>query len=343
MTSGLLQTLSPLDASIEYLILHVPEESLPPRFLPATNTSNPFITSMHRGADDLKRRWMQDQAVKAGWPKYAVDECLSDGRSLDNWPLLLRALGSKLIGESWDEHRGVSEQSTLSRSAVTGVEDEFEVVHALYPESTFSADTQELTIPLPFAAIDFHVIMPSHREGGYPPPMYLMSRTVPAFIRLHLLARLLVAIVEGQFSDADSGVCLLAVDFLEQEWIAIEENGPPELSTVVQHLLPRAPERPTPVVLQEKGPKGLKRGTQTRGSQRDPRTDSQVKADFELLRSQAAFVDLNEKRKKLPAFAAKDNFLEVLESNRVVVVVGETGEYPFLTFYVVDHGSGRVR
>jgi ATP-dependent RNA helicase DHX57 len=30
-------------------------------------------------------------------------------------------------------------------------------------------------------------------------------------------------------------------------------------------------------------------------------------------------------RQKLPAFAAKDDFLRVLEKNRVVVVVGETG------------------
>lgn len=33
-----------------------------------------------------------------------------------------------------------------------------------------------------------------------------------------------------------------------------------------------------------------------------------------------------EKRSKLPAFSSKDDFLDKLERNRVVVVVGETGK-----------------
>lgn len=32
-----------------------------------------------------------------------------------------------------------------------------------------------------------------------------------------------------------------------------------------------------------------------------------------------------EKRQKLPAFEARQDFLEKLENNRVVIVVGETG------------------
>jgi len=40
-------------------------------------------------------------------------------------------------------------------------------------------------------------------------------------------------------------------------------------------------------------------------------------------------------RKRLPAFSAKDQFLGLLESNRVVVVVGETGEITqwFIIFF----------
>ncbi|EEB93547.1 hypothetical protein MPER_07778, partial [Moniliophthora perniciosa FA553] len=55
MTANLMKSLSPLEASIEYLILNVPECDLPERFLPSSNTSNPFITSAHSGADDLKK------------------------------------------------------------------------------------------------------------------------------------------------------------------------------------------------------------------------------------------------------------------------------------------------
>ena len=36
-------------------------------------------------------------------------------------------------------------------------------------------------------------------------------------------------------------------------------------------------------------------------------------------------------RQKLPAFASKQSFLQQLEKSRVIVVVGETGEFPPFT------------
>jgi HrpA-like RNA helicase len=58
---------------------------------------------------------------------------------------------------------------------------------------------------------------------------------------------------------------------------------------------------------------------------RDPRSDNQVKQDFERIQNDKRFADLLAKREKLPAFAARENFMEKLHRSRVVVVVGETG------------------
>ena len=75
LASNLLGSLPSLEAAIEYLVLNVPECDLPQRFLPSTNSSNPFITSAHSGSDDLKRRWIEDRAVKeAGWPAHVVKD-----------------------------------------------------------------------------------------------------------------------------------------------------------------------------------------------------------------------------------------------------------------------------
>ncbi len=99
LTSTLLSTQPPLQACIEYLILHIPECDLPERFLPSTNSSNPFITSAHSGQDDLKRRWIEDKAVKeAGWPLKAVKDCTANPKYLERWELLMATLGRKLIG-----------------------------------------------------------------------------------------------------------------------------------------------------------------------------------------------------------------------------------------------------
>ncbi|KAH9965151.1 hypothetical protein BGW80DRAFT_1462675 [Lactifluus volemus] len=60
------QAPSPLEACIEYLVLHVPEVDLPPAFPPENNSSNPLVTGIHGGQEDIKKRWVKDRAIKAG-------------------------------------------------------------------------------------------------------------------------------------------------------------------------------------------------------------------------------------------------------------------------------------
>src|SRR5882757_4496534 len=53
LASNLLRAASPLEACIEYLVLHLPEVDLPKRFLPENNSSSPFVTSIHEGQEDI--------------------------------------------------------------------------------------------------------------------------------------------------------------------------------------------------------------------------------------------------------------------------------------------------
>ena len=69
----LLRFSNPLSALIEYLVLHVPECDLPPRFLPSNNSSNPFVMGAHGKKDDIALRWVEDRAVKL-----AVFDCVGD-------------------------------------------------------------------------------------------------------------------------------------------------------------------------------------------------------------------------------------------------------------------------
>ena len=119
LASKLLHSANPLEACIEYLILHVPECDLPQRFLPAVNSSSPFITATHGGSDDLKRRWIEERATKqAGFPAHVVRECLEDERLIEDWALLVTALNHYLIGKDWltvfEEHLDIMEAEPIS-------------------------------------------------------------------------------------------------------------------------------------------------------------------------------------------------------------------------------------
>ncbi|KAJ7492368.1 P-loop containing nucleoside triphosphate hydrolase protein [Mycena latifolia] len=309
VTANLMNSLSPLEAATEYLILHVPECDLPQRFLPTANSSNSFITSTHSGADDLKRRWIEDKAAKeAGWPIHVVQACIEADPSLvEHWDILLSTLGKKIIG---------IEDPIIS----TGTQpyqidpDEIEAMGA-------SLDPTQLVMPLFSAPIQLHVLIST--EEGYPrpghTPMFITSNTVPAYIRLHLISQLLLE-MEENFIQQGEGFCMASMRVLEAVWAVVEDDGPPDMSVVLRHIVPRLEGEgvdydDTHLTAKQGGG----------NHRRDDRTDAQIKQDFEIVCGDNKYKEILSARQKLPAFSAKDEFLDLLHKSRVVVVVGETG------------------
>lgn len=322
LTSNLLGSLSSLEASIEYLVLNVPECDLPERFLPNNNSSNPFITSTHSGTDDLKKRWIEDKAIKeAGWPAHVVKQCTSDRRLLESWDLLIAALGRTLIGE--DIH------SLFNFGISTKIDIDAEEVEALGAQYI---DPSQLVMPLFSAPVKLHILVSP--DGSYPrtgyPPMYITSPSVPAYIRLHLLSQLLRAIRADTFVETGESFCMAAMRFLEDQWASIEDNGPPDMSEVLRHLILRPPISTSldvgPRVSIPRVLEGGKARKRTEGQRCDDRNDKQIMDEFETLCGSDQYAGIFATRKKLPAFSAKVDFLKKLEESRVIVVVGETGD-----------------
>jgi ATP-dependent RNA helicase DHX57 len=324
LTSNLLGTLTPLEASIEYLVLNVPECDLPSRFLPATNSSYPFISSTHAGTDDLKKRWIEDKAIKeAGWPAHVVKSCTSDPRLLQSWELLILSLDKRLVGDDAEENFLPSTETDKSYILNPSEIDAFGASYS---------DPNTLVMPLFSAPIKLHILVSSNgtfRGAGHP-PMFLTSASVSAYVRLHLLSQLLRAMKDSDFIEPEEGLLMAAMRLLEGEWAIIEAQGPPDISAVLRHLVPQAPEaRGTVVSSPAHEPLAARRIGKISGyHRRDTRSDRDIKDEFEVMRHSDRYFEYFAARSRLPAFSAKDEFLNKLEKNRVVVVVGETGLSP---------------
>ncbi|KAI0059514.1 P-loop containing nucleoside triphosphate hydrolase protein [Artomyces pyxidatus] len=323
LTSSLLRSANPLDACIEYLILHIPEVDLPQRFLPQNNTSNPFITGVHSGEDDLKKRWIEDRAVKeAGWPIHAVRECTSDRRLVEDWALLNAALNQRLAGADWTD---VSKQPASDDEPVELIgEEDIESMGASY------IDSSTLRMPLFTAPIQLNFVIPAdyaYNSSSRPPPMYVTSTSVPAYVRLHLLSKLLDAFERGVIASSGHGICLGAMQVLEENWGIVEDEGPPDLLTVLKHLMPsRAPQSsPDAAPAADSGNRTGRARRQGGPRRRDARTDAQIKEAFDALRETSQYKEMFASRKRLPAFSSQEEFLGMLAKSRVVIVVGETG------------------
>lgn len=272
LASHLLSSLSPIEASIEYLILHIPECDLPPRFLPSQNSSNPFITSVHSGAGDLRKRWVGDKAVKeAGWPGHIVNECLDDVENIENWDRLVVTLGKRLIGGKTDLSPPVIPLPPFIISV-----DEYEALGANLDEEN------HIIMPMYSTPVQLHILLSP--DGQYPRPdyvpLYITSVVVPAYVRLHLLSQLLQAIASDDFIEPGEGFCMAAMRVLENEWAKLEDNGPPEMAEVMKHLLPRS-DKMDSAPMPENLEFNKARKTRGRPNRTENRDDAQIKCEFE--------------------------------------------------------------
>ncbi|KAI0673812.1 P-loop containing nucleoside triphosphate hydrolase protein [Trametes maxima] len=318
LTSSLLSRLPPLQACIEFLILQVPECDLPQRFLPSVNSSNPFITAAHSGTDDLKRRWVEEKAVKeCGWPEHVVKEFTTNAKFAEAWPDLIFALDCRLIGENWEEAEKVQAQETEAID-----QDEIDALEGK------AGTNGEIVIPLPTAPLKLHIIATEQRTlpiGGTHPPMYLTSTSVAAYVRLYILSRLINVFKTDSLRDPDESIIMAVMRLVEEEWALIQDNGPPSVSESLRHLLPRN-EAVASQTSTSQGPRvATSASKRARGSRRDDRTDGQVKDDYEQLLHRTEYAKVLAGRERLPAFASRQQFLDILKSNRCVIVVGETG------------------
>ncbi len=329
LASNLLRAASPLEACIEYLVLHIPEVDLPRRFLPENNSSNPFVTSIHEGQEDIKKRWIEERAIKqAGWPAHIVRECTAEPRLLEEWALLVAALNRRLVGEPYldvtmqPDHGDVEERIT---------EDEIESMGATYADD----QTFTLVMPLFLAPVQLNFVIPpgySYNRSSRPPPMYITSTSVPAYVRLHLLAKLLGAFEQGAIKESTESICVSAMEVLEEHWAILEDKGPPNIYGVLKHLVPSQEVQDPEVIPTAGAPaKGSSKGSSRKARNKsslaaqDLRSDTEVMREFDTMRQDVRYAKMYESRRRLPAFASKDDFLAMLKRSRVVVVVGETG------------------
>jgi ATP-dependent RNA helicase DHX57 len=322
--SNLLNSMSPLEACIEHLVLHLPECDLPERFLPGTNSSNPFIVSGHSGSDDLEKRWMEEKIIKeAGFPAHIVKECSADLRSVKNLDMLVASLDQRLIGE------GVGAQANpddiMLVNIVDGLRSNADEAEAL---GAHFVDTSHISMPLFSAPVELHVLLPSCSDYSFHnyPPVYITSKSVSPYVRLHLLSQLLQEMKQDRFIEPGEGFLMAAMRVLEEQWARVQSDGSPGVSEVLQFLIPSPASSVTihtPVSRPGHNENVVRQKTPRHG---DARSNAEVKEDFEKLCQSQAYAAMVSVRQRLPAFAAKGKFLSLLEHNRVVVVVGETGE-----------------
>lgn len=172
---------------------------------------------------------------------------------------------------------------------------------------------------------------PSPLHPTTPPPFYLTSTTLPSYIRLHLHSTLLKLFRDPDREDllatleqGEGGIGFALVEHLEGIWEEVVEH-PPSIGEVTHHLLPKLPSTPVSAGPQP-GQVGRVKVRGNGGGRKRVFTredNERLKKRTEEWQSGEEFKSVMKGRMGLPAWKVKDVILQGVESNRVVVVIGE--------------------
>jgi ATP-dependent RNA helicase DHX57 len=325
---NLLKEGSPDAACLEALLLLVPECRLPKRFL-GERASVPFVTSIHRGDESVKLRWIQKIVVEqGGWPATFVSGCLSDLPEPE-LPALVRRLNHLLCPSVPDTVEPLSDQDALV--AKNERTTEILALQSIYEgtQSHFEGSTQILSVPVPSTGIRLSVCFSSkesYPEGHAFCPIYLSSQTIPAFLRLHMLRRLLFRWAEKRL--LGEPILLDAVQDVVAEWQKTQGHPPDssEVMTFFQTATPGPATARKPSESSEDNQPDLpQRSKKIHRKKVDHRNDAQVLAEFGEMQTRSGFQKLRPIRDALPASKSRAELLKVLETSQVVIVKGDTG------------------
>lgn len=200
---------------------------------------------------------------------------------------------------------------------------------------------------------DIRLRISSHPQALYPsarenvgvvalPAFFVVSKTLPSYLKLALSQHLLRAFQgdnkRADWFDAvdagDGGVLLGLVEELESTWSKLVDD-PPLLNNVMRFLTgteqDEARVEGTPGSSGAATPTGhpkasnSRRGGSGRPLKRDPQIDTMLQRQQKQLHSSPSYSKMNAVRQSLPAASAAGEILDLIRTNRVVIIAGETG------------------
>ncbi|KAK0308405.1 putative ATP-dependent RNA helicase ucp12 [Friedmanniomyces endolithicus] len=320
-----------LEECIEWLLIHLPEDDVPPWALPEN-----YIAGFALAANDLKRENRIKRLASTG---YSADVCaeILDASNGDEAKAAF-ALQRRLLGQA-----AASLAQTNDNEDNSGTElwdQEQATLEAIYTDrydSERGICNVQLELRTPSSGgITFHARQPSHYPSSL--PAISIEAALPAYIKLSILRQLLL---HAQNNLLGEMMLFSMVDWLEQEVPRIIEQ-PDRLrdianatSTVADTSVAAVPSRKR----QRKHPKPL-------SWTRDSPVSARMQDSWWAKQSTPEQQKMLQVRKGLPAWRLSDKIVGSVSANQVTIISGETGSgkstqsVQFVLDDLIKHGYG---
>ena len=316
------------EETLDWLLIHVPEDDLPAWSFPENYSSGISLASA-----DLAK---ESKLKRLGLAGYSSDDCSTALRHSDGDE---RAAAQELQNKLFS----ISSASLMpeSEKAAEMWQEELGTLGAIFGDrfSSRSPDECAIQVGSVTAALSFCFLRPF---GDYPqsclPVIAIISKDIPAYIRLSAVRR---ALQFAAGSLLDGPMLYNIVEWLETNLPTILEFPGP-LRDISQHKI----EQGTPSNNQ------FLAMTTTHRQQRTRQASPQLNTRLKAAREARALTPLQQKmlriRQNLPAWDMNKQIVQAINSYQCVIISGETGSgkstqcVQFILDYMIDTLNGSV-
>ncbi len=302
------------EETLEWLLIHVPEDDLPRWALPEG-----YVAGISMASSDLKREGTIKRLAEAGYSldlcKQIFDSAGDEGSAAEALQKILMSSGQDSdlpdTEESWD-----SKESKVASAAIW--EEELISLQSVFGEQFSSTSKDVCTVAIKPSKRgrnpDVQPIIQFRRSQEYPQKVLVISvhAALPAYIRLSIMKRALNHAMDNLLGEQ---MIFFLIDWIEQNFYSIVER-PGKLRDVsaaastVSEVRPmhrkrqrvsRHPRR----ILWSPNPKSKDDWTRR---QTDPKLQSRI-----------------QQRRSLPAWEMREVIIDTVNSRQVTIISGETG------------------
>ena len=315
------------EAVMEYLLMMLPEKALPLVFRSRQSNMNVQI-STSRNAEELSQSWLADRIhQETGFPLILVRRCLHIAQGDEPTCIDL------LVHKSIDPNIDLDELLFSIRGPLAKVDgalrkalhaDELLTLRSIYPDN-LKQDGHRISLSIPSTNAKLHVLL--HDNSAYPllssiPTFYCNTLDAPS----HLNVWITLEAYEHARTLEDSlengqGILLELLD---------------HLTTIIPETLARPPKLIDSLLLTGRSSKAkrekMSNGEDKRPQQtyadplsKRPRSNEEMQDDYEKLQKNQLYQNMLKSRLSLPAWDARNKMVDLVASNRVVLLAGATG------------------
>ncbi|EPY49737.1 ATP-dependent RNA helicase Ucp1 [Schizosaccharomyces cryophilus OY26] len=327
------QYCSSLEEALEWLIIHVPEDDLPERFLPSDY--NVGVSIQNNNSETLAIHYNAKRLGDAG---YNYDFSFSVlQRFRNDLALAAEYLQFHLVGKEFPD------KPEFSSDSITFFKEEAEALQSIY-QSKVSVQEDSCKIKLNSPSDEFGQIYIEFKLPASPYPQNIpiifisSTKRMASYIKLSIVRKLLL------YAHNYVGEPMLDIlyDYLQENITSFLKNLEPLLSlssVTIGTDVSKTKDVISHMQKESKMPKLFKR---------DPKMDRKVYQIWLDRQKSPEYLRRTKDRETLPAFKSKETILSSLQSCQSIVISGETGSgkstqvVQFILDHFLSEGRGNV-